>query len=215
MAEVLITLAIIGIVAALTIPTLVSKNEKKQLHTQFMKSYNTLVNAFNMSVAENGTPNNWSLDSNCKTNTDKYLAPYLKVTKTCTKENIADCISAAYYSIDKKATIDLAVSLPEDTVAYALVDGSVLVIQYLEADANGNPTSLLSIDANGKKGPNTGGRDVFSFEIDKINPDDSKSGFGIVPRADYKTDPDQCDPSKTDFGDACSSRLLIEGGMNY
>ena len=39
LAEVLITLGIIGIVAAMTIPTLVSNYQKKVLKTQFTKKY--------------------------------------------------------------------------------------------------------------------------------------------------------------------------------
>jgi prepilin-type N-terminal cleavage/methylation domain-containing protein len=42
LSEVLITLAIIGIVAVLTIPTIINKSKAKRLRSQFMKSYSTL-----------------------------------------------------------------------------------------------------------------------------------------------------------------------------
>ncbi len=74
LAEVLITLAIIGIVAALTIPTLVSKNEKKQLYTQFMKTYNTIVNTFALASIEEGEPNNWQFKNG---DTDTIINKYL------------------------------------------------------------------------------------------------------------------------------------------
>lgn len=38
-AEVLITLGIIGVVAALTIPPLITNYKARKLHTQFLKSY--------------------------------------------------------------------------------------------------------------------------------------------------------------------------------
>lgn len=46
LAEVLITLGIIGIVAAITIPQLVNNYKAKRLRTQFLKSYSTIQQAF-------------------------------------------------------------------------------------------------------------------------------------------------------------------------
>lgn len=54
MAEVLITLGIIGIVAALTLPTLVSNNRNKQLETGLKKAYSVMGQALDMYQAENG-----------------------------------------------------------------------------------------------------------------------------------------------------------------
>ena len=47
LAEVLITLGIIGVVAAMTLPTLVNNTEKKELDAQLTKSYSVLQNAIN------------------------------------------------------------------------------------------------------------------------------------------------------------------------
>lgn len=46
LAEVLITLGIIGIVAAITIPQLINNYKAKRLRTQFLKSYSTIQQAF-------------------------------------------------------------------------------------------------------------------------------------------------------------------------
>ena len=48
LAEVLITLGIIGIVATITIPNLITNYKAKRLHTQFLKSYSVLQQAFKM-----------------------------------------------------------------------------------------------------------------------------------------------------------------------
>ena len=53
LAEVLITLAIVGIVAAMTIPTLVSKIQERQFHVKWKECYAILNNAFKLTVAEN------------------------------------------------------------------------------------------------------------------------------------------------------------------
>jgi len=55
LAEVLITLAIIGVVAALTIPTLVTNTTSKQFQTQFKKSISVLCQAVMMNIAMDNT----------------------------------------------------------------------------------------------------------------------------------------------------------------
>ena len=54
LAEVLITLGIIGIVAALTIPTLIAKHQKKVYVTQLKKTVNTVLNGYKLMLADNG-----------------------------------------------------------------------------------------------------------------------------------------------------------------
>lgn len=82
LAEVLITLAIIGIVAALTIPNLVQQYRKKSLETGLVKFYSTFNEAFKLSSVENGDESQWT---NYSTDScafyEKYLANYLKVQK--------------------------------------------------------------------------------------------------------------------------------------
>ena len=53
LAEVLITLGIIGVVAAMTIPTLVSNIQERQFHAKWKECYAILNNAFKMTAAEN------------------------------------------------------------------------------------------------------------------------------------------------------------------
>ena len=54
LAEVLITLGIIGVVAAMTIPTLMTKYQKHKTETQLVKFYSMMNQTLRMSVAENG-----------------------------------------------------------------------------------------------------------------------------------------------------------------
>ena len=56
MAEVLITLGIIGIVAAMTLPTVINRAQRKILTQQFKKSYATVQNAINLAQSEWGAP---------------------------------------------------------------------------------------------------------------------------------------------------------------
>ena len=54
LAEVLITLGIIGVVAAMTIPTLMTKYAKQRTETQLVKFYSMMNQTLRMSVADNG-----------------------------------------------------------------------------------------------------------------------------------------------------------------
>lgn len=60
LAEVLITLGIIGVVAAMTIPTLMTKYAKQRTETQLVKFYSMINQTLKMSVADNGDPDGWS-----------------------------------------------------------------------------------------------------------------------------------------------------------
>ena len=62
LAEVLITLGIIGVVAALTIPQLVSNYQKKVVPIRLKKMYNTLWDAIHMAEEENGPTDNWTFN---------------------------------------------------------------------------------------------------------------------------------------------------------
>lgn len=63
LAEVLITLGIIGVVAALTIPSLVQKHQEQVTVTKLKKFYSAFSQAYTMAVLEHGTLDNWGLES--------------------------------------------------------------------------------------------------------------------------------------------------------
>lgn len=104
LAEVLITLAIIGIVATMTIPTLISNYKQKIIETRLSLFYSTMNNAFRLSSIENGDWNSWDKftydnvlgedgkPTHIKTKNalvwfNKYLAKYIKTTKIEELEN--------------------------------------------------------------------------------------------------------------------------------
>jgi len=91
LAEVLITLGIIGVVAAITIPTMVSNYRKRVVTTKLQRVYSVMNQAIRMSTAENGSPESWETLGSSGTTTatyddilawyKKYLGNYLKVSK--------------------------------------------------------------------------------------------------------------------------------------
>ncbi len=56
LAEVLITLGIIGVVAALTLPTVINKAQSMILKNEFKKAYSTFYNAMKLVQVQNGAP---------------------------------------------------------------------------------------------------------------------------------------------------------------
>lgn len=95
LAEVLITLGIIGVVAALTMPVLVANHRKKVVETRLAKFYSTMNQAIQRAEADYGDKTNWDiLESGFNEDADgnqttpkslewfnKYLKPYLNLTK--------------------------------------------------------------------------------------------------------------------------------------
>ena len=91
LSEVLITLGIVGIVAAMTLPNLIGKWQKT-VHVNRMKhTYSIISNAFQLSIQDNGNPKEWDWgNSISKENVTRivetYLIPYLNISTKNTTE---------------------------------------------------------------------------------------------------------------------------------
>ncbi len=81
LAEVLITLGIIGVVAALTMPALMASYQKKVLETRIKKFYSVQNQVISMKIAQDG-----AVDTSMAGDAEKFFnanyAPYMKVIKT-------------------------------------------------------------------------------------------------------------------------------------
>lgn len=89
LAEVLITLGIIGVVAALTLPNLVQQHKDKVKIAKVKKAYSALSNAYAMITTEYGNVDNWGLPQYGYTSNEyargvaeKFIG-VMPVTKTC------------------------------------------------------------------------------------------------------------------------------------
>lgn len=154
MAEILISLGIIGVVAVLTMPTMIQNTQKKTYTTQLRKvnsefqqatlNYINSKNALNLREA--GVVDNSSLNKMIKAN--------MKTVIECA--SASDCFAPSYKNINGEA------ANPDfrDYSAYLLPSGAAI------SGAFNNTSGVLTIDVNGKKGPNTIGRDLFAAGID-------------------------------------------------
>lgn len=85
LAEVLITLGIIGAVAALTMPMLIGHFEKTTTATKLKKFYSVMAQATDKAMSENGDWSTWDYSLSAKDFFNKYYASNLKVVKTMCK----------------------------------------------------------------------------------------------------------------------------------
>lgn len=98
LAEVLIVLGIIGVVAELTIPDLISNFQKQVTVVRLQKIYSEISQAITLSEANNGPSESWPWDHTLtqaarlgvtENFVNKYLFPYMKVIKNCGHESTA------------------------------------------------------------------------------------------------------------------------------
>ena len=173
LAEVLITLGIIGVIAAMTIPVMISNYQKTQTLTQLKRTFNVISNALRMAIAENGDPEGWSLNpsNNIQASSDfanMYLIPYLHVIKNCGTDTSGVC---SYEPTAMNGS-------PSDSVArysrFFLNDGTLVLIRTTVNQPTDTFPMLveINVDLNGLKKPNKAGRDYFLFSIALVTTDD-------------------------------------------
>lgn len=175
LAEVLITLGIIGVVAAMTIPTLKAHLFEKQIVNKFKQSYSIINNAIRL-MEENEdcqgsscyekyeAPEIEAIASNIDQHfkySDKKCYPH-EYRKTAIswlplKTYALDGTQALYsvYSIGGTLTADKSGSC-----YYKLYNGAVVAMSRMNAFNNSRVLNIV-IDANGKSGPNRVGKDMF------------------------------------------------------
>lgn len=159
LAEVLITLGIIGVVVALTLPTVITNYQKQETIVQLKKAYTTLSNASKLSQVENGEMQTWDNDllfqKDIKKYVQTYYLPYFQGEKSLTW-------------IDKDYKIT---NLANGTVLSASSDSYIASVKSLDGQLflfnktqEGQGYLWIFADINGVKEPNRIGRDVFVFD---------------------------------------------------
>lgn len=176
LAEVLITLGIIGVVAALTIPVLMQNTQKQELKSGLKEATSILTNAYNSLKSDQGLMTN----DNCLWNyylssADSQFAidftSNLKIAKSCGSWGCVSTSGTTQYG--KTYTDFQGNSLITNsriywglgTYQYVLQNGMVLFI-WSPASVGGPG---ISIDVNSWKGPNQVGKDVFVFTVTGSN----------------------------------------------
>ena len=168
LAEVLITLGIIGIVAAMTIPTLISNYQEKQTVSKLQKVYATLKNALEMAKVDNGDYDTWSWNQIPQSDSKRiqyfwetYGFPYLKVAKKCFSDT-DPCRSS--FKINDTSEFNPG----QNNGAFILNDGTS-VFSWAGGDAYFQHVWIY-VDINGDAKPNEMGKDIFVMYFSPNNP---------------------------------------------
>ena len=179
LAEVLITLGIIGVVAALTLPTLIKNYQKHETVNRLKQTYSILYQAVRMSETENGLLETWEIpNASWGANTytygkaffEQYLKPYIKVVKEC-KYRSNDCWADEYIRPNGVAANSYLPASKNYTYGMVLANGSVIGFY-----PRGTFCEVY-VDLNGKKGPNKYGKDAFDIIIAKTSRSDAYGNF--------------------------------------
>lgn len=206
LAEVLITLGIIGIVAALTMPSLIAKNTEKQTITRVQKFRAMTEQAYLRAKLDNGNPDLWGFtgfrNPSGADNLYNIFKPYLKIIKYC-GHDVNKCWGA---------------NTPDYSTTAVLADGSYILFYSGSTDCNvsrGSSKALnnycgnIEFDINGKKGPNQYGLDIFVLYITK---------YGLIP-AGTKEEVETWNPfgrtCLTTIGAGCSAWIMYNQNMEY
>ena len=205
LAEVLITLVIIGVIAALTVPTLIQNTQKQEYVSALKKAYSTLSQATLKILEED------EIKANNLNRVKEQYKKHLNVAKDCGRDT--QCGFAGDTKDLQKNIVSNAQELANgeswyaSTTRLALADGTVLLFHWrsgwhCSTDSKSYSCYHILVDLNGPKAPNIVGRDIFGFDL----------YYGkIIPIGSVSSNP--CKMPKGDFG--CTAKVLAEGAMNY
>ena len=238
LAEALIAVAIIGIIAAITIPTVVANYNQKALNTMLKKNYVELQESLLILKTENyqrglyGSILNKKGGKTVSDTAGKFLRTYYKLTKDC-KTDTQPCFADKYADISTFTEKTFACKSGEDgegaKAGYSAIVASGAAICIIPAEEAikeevtegseqpDDSPAVVYIDVNGTQGPNIGGRDMFTFNIyndftiDEIPPDTSLSTAETKREELFN---DNC--LKSSVGKGCFAKILQDNWeLNY
>lgn len=193
----MITIGILGVVIAMTLPAIIGSYKEKAATTQLKKTYSILSQAFNQIVSETGAdPRGWGMGDMYDKNTHIIMAnqfvPYLNI--------MYNCVGKDQEYTKKHCIANPDYSDPTYRAIVRLMDGTTLSFRNWFADCKGrygnnkylqNVCGTITVDINGQKNPNLLGNDMFIFYM---------TTYGIYPiGTEYETRltfSDYCDKTK-------------------
>ena len=174
LAEVLITLTIIGVIAAITIPNLMKNYQTHIFKTAYKQAYSDINQAFAQAFKDDILIRTTQFQADATTQEWNILKQNLKVSKECKKP--ADLYSCWTES-------DVVNSKPAvNSLAFIDVSGRSWATY-------SNAENLFLVDTNGFKGPNKFGQDRFTFTICVKYRTNQVSDFRANRTKDYSTNP--------------------------
>ena len=166
LAETLITLLIIGVVAAITVPALISGYQDRQFNTAKEKAKTTLANGYKKMIsAEVMTFTDMPVMA-CRKQSDKFkcLKEAHKGIFSVASEFTGSSDELSDQYLRRSGNTEITFNWRNDVpYAFKLADGTVVGFVY----DDDNTSFSLVVDLNGKKSPNRALKDLVKFRIDR------------------------------------------------
>ena len=212
LAEVLITLGIIGIIAAMTLPAVINNARNKELEARFKQAYSLVYQA--VLLMGNDNPQLWQTycSDNTRTNSRFFIKDFSKYFQTVGTFDFNTTVSRDLRKLGYKQRYFYSVEKGKsrfNTDAYN--DGAFVAKNGMIVFNSGCWWGFaldFVVDTNGHKGPNKFGYDVFYFQIARNNqflPSSISNSF----HAGYSEQAGCCSFDGTRDGTYCDSS---EGG---
>ena len=212
LAEVLITLVIVGVIAALTIPTVVNNTKKQEYVTKLKKTYSSLAQATNLIISEYGNPRadigGWAFSSDNVF--DLYKNKLIK-SKECNGASGCmqqiDATGGVMY-LNGNSYEPANFNAGSNYKKLILSDGVQIAFLKVRDDCSrmdwgvSNWCIEITVDVNGEKQPNQWGRDWYRFMVTEE---------GLKPAGAEAAN----DCNKSGQGFTCAAKVLRENAMNY
>lgn len=236
LAEVLITLGIIGVVAALVMPGLIAEYKKRTYVTGLQKFYSVLQNGLALyKVKEDASELNdteliimMQSGSVDKTELNSIIGTIFNKAVSCDTQSDKKCSGVKYKALDGNDYSPFGTGLGS-FYTFVLPDSTIVSIRPVQqCDVNAPLTNRngrcidIYVDVNGKKGPNINGRDLFVVGI--------RADGKVVPSSYYSTaSAEGISPSVIDsrcltpvaaggiwYADVCAAKIINDGWvMDY
>ena len=187
LAEVLITLGIIGVVASLTLPSVIHQYRKKALETQFKTAYSFINQALVMTKQDLGS--NSLFDDYTVYNSEQgylYANEFVKAFYKRLKVVGNATLKSTDYSIYSDGNVKRYTNGKEFvfTTPDKLLENGMTIRASVGGNYDGSKHIGVVVDINGNKGPNRSGHDLFIFKIK----DSSDKLIGSKKIRDYTED---------------------------
>ena len=179
MAEVLITLGIIGIIAAMTLPSLIGNYQKKVVAKRLEQTYSQIYQAINMAQIDYGDMRNWETNKNYNSNVEggseeraliveqfveTYMKPYFNYLNKPGTYYLKNIGYSGYKTKDGRFYLGKTIEI----YVMELNNGVSLLFLY-NGQGDQMTYPIIYVDVTGKSGPNVVGRDFFMFQLDSIH----------------------------------------------
>lgn len=194
LAEILITLGVIGIVAAMTIPGLINNYQKKQTVMRLKETYSIIQQAIRLSQEEYGEIEAWDTTLNGHDFFHRYIADYVKWMDEYSSTELNQKVQRKL--LDGRNYTGTTYN-HKNSSHFTLINGSMVSMNLNSSKEGG---LWVGIDVNGLAKPNMIGRDTFLFFC--------SSEYGLRPLGE------QGSPSSWRFAGNTYSRSTVKGS-NY